>query len=55
MTILLLGAGPRFEWLRQWLEAQDAERQASIRIVDGPPTREELVAIAGEPVEVYLR
>ena len=54
MTILLLGTGPRFDWLRQWLEGQDAERRASIRIVDGPSTREELVAIAGEPVDVLV-
>jgi hypothetical protein len=54
MTILLLGAGPRFDWLRAWLQTQPPDRQVPVKVVAGPPTREELVALASESIDALV-
>lgn len=53
MTILLLGAGPRFDWLQAWLQAQP-DGPAPVKVVAGTPTREDLVALASESIDALV-
>ena len=58
MTILLLGAGPRLAWVQAALGVTGAQARtgepAAVRVLDGPPTRELLVALAAQPVEALV-
>jgi hypothetical protein len=58
MTILLVGAGPRLAWARSFLESARAQGPTGavpeIRVVEGPPTRELLVSLAGETIDVLI-
>jgi hypothetical protein len=54
MTILLLGTGPRFDWLRAWLQTKLPDRTALVKVVAGPPTREELMALVSEPIDALV-
>ena len=54
MTILLLGAGPRFDWMRAWLQSQPLEQLVPVKVVVGPPTREELVALSSESIDALV-
>lgn len=58
MTILLLGRGPRLPWVCSILEAARARVQTGaapeIRLVEGPPTRELLAALAARPVAALV-
>ena len=58
MTILLLGAGPRLAWVRSVLDALHArapgDAMPEIRVVEGPPTREVLVSLAGVAIDALV-
>jgi len=60
MTILLLGAGLRLVWVRSVLEALGAladpasEVGPEIVVVEGPPTRERLVALTDRPIDALV-
>lgn len=56
--ILLVGTGPRLDWVRSFLEAVRAqvppEAAPEIGIIESPPSRELLVSLAGEAVDTLV-
>ncbi len=58
MTILLMGRGPRLAWVCSVLDAACARVRTrsvpGLRVVEGPPTRELLAALAALPVEALV-